>query len=163
MPGILIVFELLNGEKIHTQFSILSNGWGDLDDGIILCSPKKMGKQKSISDLVILLENSVCCDSEYGYGKIFKEDVSNYTSEAVKEEAMSFLEKIKNISSMDDIKEISVILTYDCDEMYEDEEFVVQTTTYKYNRITNKYTYEINGNYYDNDTYFTDYNEAVRI
>ena len=67
VPSILIIFELLNGERIRTEFTIMQNGWGDMDDGIILCSPKEMGMQKSVADLVKLLEDSVCCDSEFGH------------------------------------------------------------------------------------------------
>jgi len=124
----------------------MQNGCTDMDDGIILCSPKKMGMQKSIADLVKLLEDSVCCDSEFGYGKIFKEDVSNFTSENVKKQAMEFLEKVKSIPSINDIKEITVELTYDLDDVCdEDGEYIVQSTRYTYNRVTNKYTYTING------------------
>ena len=164
VPSILIIFELLNGERIRTEFTIMQNGWGDMDDGIILCSPKEMGMQKSGADLVNLLEDSVCCDSEFGHGKIFKEDVSDFTSEDVKKHAMEFLEKVKNIPSMDDIKEITVNLSYDLDDMCdEDGEYIDQSTKYTYNRVTNKYTYTINGSFYNTDTYFNDYNEAERI
>ena len=45
----------------------------------------------------------------------------------------------------------------------DEEEFVEQTTTYTYNRVTDKYTYVINGDIYDSDTYFTDYKDAIRI
>ena len=164
MKRVLIVFELLNGEKISIVFTIMQNGWGDMDDGIILCSPKEMGMQKSVADLVKLLEDSVRCDSEYGHGKIFKEDVSGFTSEDVKKRAMEFLEKVKNIPSMDDIKEITVDVSYDFDDMRdEDGHFIDQSTKYTYNRVTNKYTYTINGSFYNTDTYFTDYKEAERI
>lgn len=164
MPSILIIFKLLNNEKISLNLIIMQNGWGDMDDGIILCSPKEMGIQKSVSDLVKLLEDSVCCDSEYGHGKIFKEDVTNFTSEDVKKHAMEFIEKVKNIPSMDDIKEITVDLSYDLDDMCdEDVEYIEQSTKYTYNRVTNKYTYTINGSFYNNDTYFNDYKEAERI
>ena len=50
MPSFAILFELLNGEKISIQFSIMQDGWGDMDDGIILCSPREMGTQKTIND-----------------------------------------------------------------------------------------------------------------
>ena len=55
MPSITIEIELLNGEKIRMYFTILPDGWGDYDDGMILCSPKEMGMQKSIDDLLLNL------------------------------------------------------------------------------------------------------------
>lgn len=164
MPSILIMFELLNGENFRIDFTIMQNGWGDMDDGIIMCSPKQLGTQKSINDLVKLLEDEVCCDSEFGHGKIFKEDVSGFTSEDVKNNAMEFLEKVKSIPSIDDIKEITVVLSYDTEDMCdEDVEYIEQSTTYKYNRVNNKYTYKIDGELYKTDTYFLDYKEAEQI
>ena len=162
MPSITIIIELLNGEKITMYFTILPDGWGDYDDGMILCSPKEMGMQKSIDDLVRVLEDGVILDSEYGHGKIFKEDVSEYVSEDFIASAKEFLEKVKSIPSMDDIKEIGVTLSYNVDDMDSDE-YIEQTTTYVYNRVTKAYTYNINGDFYDNDTYFLDYNDAVRV
>lgn len=162
MPSITIIIELLNGEKITMYFTILPDGWGDYDDGMILCSPKEMGMQKSIDDLVRVLEDGVILDSEYGHGKIFKEDVSEYVSEDFIASAKEFLEKVKSIPSMDDIKEIGVTLSYNVDDMDSDE-YIEQTTTYVYNRVNKAYTYNINGDFYDDDTYFSDYKDAVRV
>lgn len=162
MPSITIIIELLNGEKITMYFTILPDGWGDYDDGMILCSPKEMGMQKSIDDLVRVLEDGVILDSEYGHGKIFKEDVSEYVSEDFIASAKEFLEKVKSIPSMDDIKEIGVTLSYNVDDMDSDE-YIEQTTTYVYNRVTKSYTYNIVGDFYDDDTYFSDYKDAVRV
>ena len=161
MPSFAILFELINGEKISIQFSIMQDGWGDMDDGIILCSPREMGTQKTINDLVNLLEQNVMCDSEYGHGKIFIEDVSMFTSEEVKNNALEFISKIKNIPSMDDIEKITVDLSYDIS--YETDEYIEQSTTYVYNRLTNEYTYKIIGDFYNDDTYFTDYRKATLI
>lgn len=163
LPSITIIIELLNGEKITMYFTILPDGWGDFDDGIILCSPKEMGMQKSIDDLVSVLEEGVRLDSEYGYGKIFKEDVSEYVSEDFITSTKEFLEKVKNIPSMDDIKEISVTLSYNVDDMGDSDEYIEQTTTYVYDRVTKAYTYNISGDFYDNDTYFLDYKDAVKV
>ena len=65
---------------------------------------------------------------------------------------------------MDDIKEIIVNLSYDLDDMCdEDGEYIDQSTKYTYNIITNKYTCTINGSFYNTDTYFNNYKEAERI
>ena len=63
---------------------------------------------------------------------------------------------------MDDIKEIGVTLSYNVDDMDSDE-YLEQTTTYVYNRVTKSYTYNIVGDFYDDDTYFSDYKDAVRV
>jgi hypothetical protein len=62
---------------------------------------------------------------------------------------------------MDDIKKITVDLSYDTS--YETDEYIEQSTTYVYNRLTNEYTYKINGDFYSDDTYFTDYRKATLI